>query len=200
MQYGTTFFEPGRSLESFAGETPAENSDDHTNTTIVNIMGEEESTSHKRKVKLTRSNVEFMFKHEYLNYSTVCVYKISLRISKPEITNVLSKTKGFDGCIVVLGIKKHLLIVIDELSNDTVHRLFIKSSFLRVCIHSDACIALNHLRYNRMPVFSNFNKIAFAKFLEVCLLFSQTKYEYDYFKQHLPTTVCHNNSCRTINI
>ena len=48
-----------------------------------------------------------------------------------------------------------------------------------------AYTALNHLRFNRMPIFTTFNKLAFAKFLEVCFLFSKNKYEYDNFKQYL---------------
>ena len=142
----------------------------------------------------------FMLRHEYLDYSIVYIYKISSRLSKSEITDILLRTKEFQGCILVLGIKKYLLIVSNELSNNIVRRLLIKSSFLKVSIHSAACIALNHLRYNRMPIFSTFNKPAFAKFLEVCFLFSESKYKYDNFKQYLSTVVCHNNYCRNVNI
>ena len=74
------------------------------------------------------------------------------------------------GRILGMGVKKHLLVVHCELSNNVLHhRLTVKSSFMKVSIHSAACLLLNHLRWNRMPIFSNYPKAAFAKFLEVCL-------------------------------
>ena len=49
----------------------------------------------------------FMFKHEHLNYVTVCIYKIDSRFSKTEIDNILSTFGRPLGTILVLGVKKH---------------------------------------------------------------------------------------------
>ena len=53
----------------------------------------------------------FTFEHKYLDYSTVYMYKIDSRLTKIEIEEAMSNVKGNYNHILVLGIKKHLLIV-----------------------------------------------------------------------------------------
>lgn len=50
----------------------------------------------------------FMFKHEYLDYATVYVYKTDSKFTKIDIGNVLSNVPECKGRILVMGIKKHL--------------------------------------------------------------------------------------------
>lgn len=78
----------------------------------------------------------FMFKHDYLNYCTVYIYKICSEFSRIEIRQILSEDSGSKGHILVMGMKKHLLITDYELSNYVLYRLFIKSSFIKSSLES----------------------------------------------------------------
>lgn len=117
--------------------------------------------------------ISFMFEHEILNYTNLYIYKINLRVTKNEIEGELLNIKQNNDRILLLGVKKHLLIAGQELDTHFCYRMFIKSSFMKVSIVAAASIALNHIRYNRLPIFTKFPKPAFAKFIEVCFMFSE---------------------------
>ena len=80
---------------------------------------------HRHKDMYLKTLRTFMLKHEYLEYHTVCIYKICSKITKSKITDVLFRNKRLEGCILILGIKKHLLVVYNELSIDIIHKLLV---------------------------------------------------------------------------
>ena len=61
---------------------------------------------------------------------------------------------------------------------------------MKVSIAAAGSISLNHMRVNRMPIFEKFPKAAFAKFFEVCFLFSKND-EFENFKSHLKVATGH---------
>ena len=45
------------------------------------------------------------------------------------------------------------MIVGQDLENDFVYRMLIKSSYMKISIDAASSISLNHLRSNRLPIF-----------------------------------------------
>ena len=96
---------------------------------------------------------KFIYIDQNLKYQFLHFYKINARISKSELNNASSVLKQNIPHILVLGIRKHCIILGNQLDYNFKYVQFLNRNVFKLSIDCIAQIVLNHLRNNKMPIF-----------------------------------------------
>lgn len=88
--------------------------------------------------------------------------------------------------IIVPGYNKTLLFTFNLLQHQFKYFALLKTLPELLSFHRCANAILNHIKLNKMPIYSNIQNIYEQKIVKIFLKYLEYEYEYDYTKQCIP--------------